>query len=111
MKHGRGATVAAAADEAAGGSPPPESRSDLTILHHGVDVLLRLSLIVPVLSHHLFDEVVPALERAELLFGELAPLGADVLEQDLSVFGRIFGVCLADILVCGVHERISIKLM
>jgi hypothetical protein len=52
----------------------------VTTLHQGVDLALRLSLVEAILGHHLVDEVVSVLERAELLLGELVPLGTDVLE-------------------------------
>jgi hypothetical protein len=76
--------------EVAAGRPRRlELRSDLTAFHHGVDLLLRLRLVDAVFRHDLVDEVVPVLESAELLLGELVPSGSDVVEQDLLVLGRI----------------------
>ena len=66
-------------------------RSDLATFHDGVDFTLRLRLVDAVLGHDLSNEIVLVLERAELLLGELAPFGADILEKNLLRLSRIAG--------------------
>src|SRR5712692_1606874 len=65
--------------------------SDLATLQQGVDVALSLSLLDAVLGHDLGHEVVLALERRQILLGELAPLRPDFLEHDLPGFGGSLG--------------------
>ena len=48
---------------------------------HGIDVALGLCLIKAVLGRDLSEEVGLALERGDLLLGEMAPLGANVLHD------------------------------
>jgi hypothetical protein len=57
--------------------------SDLAALQQGVDVALSLSVVEAVFGHDLGHEIVLALERGQILFGELAPLRPDFLENDL----------------------------
>ena len=57
--------------------------SDLTTLQQGVDVALHLPLLVAVLGHDLGHEIVPGLERGQILLGELASLRTDVIENEL----------------------------
>src|SRR6185437_10792276 len=64
-------------------------RSDLATFHNSVDFTLRLRLVDAVLGHDLCNEIVLVLECPELLLGELAPLGADILEKNLFRLSRI----------------------
>src|SRR5258706_9769534 len=57
--------------------------SDLAALQHGVDVTLSLTPLEAVLGHDLGYEIVLALERGQILVGELAPLRSDFLENHL----------------------------
>jgi hypothetical protein len=66
--------------------------SNLAALHDGIDIALRLRLVDAVLGDDLGNEIVRALECVELLLGELAPPGADILEQNLLNLGRIDGI-------------------
>ena len=55
--------------------------ADLAALQHGVDFTLGLRLLEAVLGRDLSHEVGLALERGDLLLGEMAPLGTDVLAR------------------------------
>ena len=57
--------------------------SDLTAIHQGIDVALRLGFLQAILRDHLRDKIILVLERGQLVLGEFAPFGADLLENDL----------------------------
>jgi hypothetical protein len=57
--------------------------SDLTAIQQGIDVALRLGFLQAILRDHLRDEIILVLERGQLVLGEFAPFGADLLENDL----------------------------
>ena len=61
--------------------------SELVTLQQGVNVALHLPLLAAVLGHDLGHKVVPALERGQILLGELAPLRTDFFENDLPGLG------------------------
>jgi hypothetical protein len=63
--------------------------SDMTAVHQGVDVALRDGLLQAVLRHDLGDQINLVLERREIVLGELAPFGADLLENDLLGLGPV----------------------
>lgn len=63
----------------------------MTALHHDVDVALSLRLVEAVLGHDLRHNVVLVLERGQILLGELVPLRADFLEDDLPGLGGSLG--------------------
>jgi hypothetical protein len=63
----------------------------LTTFHQGIDVALRRGFVQPVLRNQLGNKIVLVLERREFVLGELAPLGADVIENDLLVVVRVRG--------------------
>src|SRR5260370_24397589 len=71
--------------------------SDLAALQHGVDVTLSLTPLEAVLGHDLGYEIVLALERGQILFGELAPLRSDFFENHLP------GLCVG----LGIRSRLS----
>jgi hypothetical protein len=57
--------------------------SDLAALHQGINSALSLTLLEAVLGCELSHKIVVALERGQILLGELASLRSDVLEHDL----------------------------
>jgi hypothetical protein len=52
---------------------------------------LSLGFLEAVLAHELGHEIVLALERGQILLGELAPLRRDLLENDLPGVGSVSG--------------------
>src|SRR5216684_4951919 len=70
--------------------------SDLAALQDGVDVALSLARFDATSRNDLVYEIVPALERGQVLLGEFAPLGSDFLANDLrGRGGRIGGLGIA----------------
>jgi len=59
----------------------------MTAVHQGVDVPLRDGLLQAVLRDDLRNKIILVLERREIVFGELAPFGADLLEMICLVSG------------------------
>jgi len=55
----------------------------MTALQQSIHIALSLGLLEAVLGYNLCDEVVVTLQRGKVLFGELTPLRADLLENDL----------------------------
>jgi len=59
----------------------------MTALQQSIHIALSLGLLEAVLGYDLGDEVVVTFQCGEILFGELTPLRADLLENDLLGLG------------------------
>ena len=62
--------------------------SDLATLQQGVDIALSLTLLEAVFGHDLVHEIVLAVERGQVLLGELAPLRSDLLKKSYKTKAR-----------------------
>jgi hypothetical protein len=60
---------------------------DLAALHQRVDIALSLRLFEAAFGRELRHKIVIALERGQVLLGELAPLRLDFLDDNLLGFG------------------------
>jgi hypothetical protein len=77
--------------------------SELAALQHRIDVALRLALFEAVSGNDLSHQIVPVLERGQILRGELVPLGSDFLADNLpgrvGARGATIGVSLGGCLI------------
>ena len=69
--------------------------SDMTAFQQGIHVALGLDLLKAVLGYDLVEEVAVTRQRGKVLFGELTPLRAEFLENNLLVAAVVSGFAAA----------------
>src|SRR5271165_513412 len=82
---------------------------ELAAFQQSIYVLLSLGLLTAILGDELGSEIILVLERRQVLLGELAPCGFDLLENDLSSLGFCCGslICHLSVSKIGMNYLLS----